>query len=494
MVRMSYLGLDIGTSGCKAVVFDEEGVPLGGARRGYVVKAPQAGWAELDSRGVVEACRAVVAEAAGLAAKQPVRALGISSQGEAFTPVGPGGEHLGDAMVSSDSRSLPFIEPFVSRFGLDRLYRITGHTPSTLFTLFKLLWLKQNRPQVWKDAVGFHCFEDLVHLHLGLEPAMGWPLAGRTMLFDVANHRWSPEILAALELEAGQLARPLPSGSVAGTIPAAVAADWGLPAGVKVVTGGHDQTIAALGAGVTEVGAAMYAAGSVECLCPLLPRLTLNTELCRDNLCCYDYSLAGCYTSVAYSLTGSNLLDYFRTQFGGGLSYGQLVDECPAAPTSLLALPYFTPSGTPYFDQRTPGAVFGWRLTTSRGELLKGLLEAVALEMKLNLALLEEAGMRIDRLIATGGGVRHRQLVQLKADVLNKPIECIEVAEAGCLGAARLAQSADQGVPVRELARRESRPKALIQPQPQRAAIYHDKFAQYRDFYANLKAWVGRHS
>ncbi len=484
---MSYLGLDIGTSGCKAVVFDETGAPLGGARRGYAVRSPQPGWAELDSRAVVEACRAVVAEAAGLAQGDPVRALGISSQGEAFTPVGRGGECLGDAMVSSDSRSLPLIAPFVSGFGLERLYRITGHTPSTLFSLFKLLWLKQNRPEVWKSASGFYCFEDLVHLHLGIEPAMGWPLAGRTMLFDVASHAWSPEILAALELDGRRLARPLPSGSVAGTVPAAAAAQWGLPAGVKVVTGGHDQTIAALGAGVTEPGEAMYAAGSVECLCPVLPELTRNAALCRDNLCCYDYSLAGSYTSVAYSLTGSNLLDYFREQFGGGLSYEQLVGEFPDAPTTLLALPYFTPSGTPYFDQRTPGALFGWRLTTSRGEVLKGLLEGVALEMKLNLALLEHAGMRIDRLVATGGGVRDRRLVQLKADVLNKPIERIEVDEAGCLGAARLAQSADQRVPARQLARRAGRPESLVRPDPDRAALYQRKFGEYRDFYAKLK-------
>jgi xylulokinase len=488
---MSYLGIDIGTSGCKAMVFDAEGKPLAGAHCSYVVNTPQPGWAELDSQKVINACCFVIAEAAQAAGDDPIRALGISSQGEAFTPVSGSGEYLGNAMVSSDSRSFELIEPFVRQFGLERLYGITGHTPSPLFSLFKLLWLKRNQPEIWKQCARFLCFEDLLHLRLGLEPAIGWPLAGRTMLFDVKKHAWSQEILTALELEERQLARPLPSGGIAGIIPADIGSGLGLPQGTKVVAGGHDQAIGALGAGVIEEGSAMYAAGSVECLCPVVSRLTLSPELCRNNLCCYDYSLPGYYTSVAYSLTGSNLLQYFREQFGPTLSYDAMLAELPAAPTTLLALPYFTPSGTPYFDQRTPGALLGWRLTTSRGELLKSLLEAVALEMKLNLELLESSGMKIDRLIATGGGSRNRQLVQLKADVLNKPIESIEISEAGCLGAAKLAQSADQNIPALELARREFRPKEKILPDSGRAEQYQHKFGQYKLFYSGIKNMPG---
>lgn len=488
---MSYLGIDIGTSGCKAVVFDAAGKPLGGAHRAYAVKTPRPGWAELDSQEVIEACCAVIAEAARTAGNNPVRAIGISSQGEAFTPVGNGGEYLANAMVSSDSRSFETIAPFVTQFGLDRLYRITGHTPSTLFSLFKLLWIKQHRPEIWEGNTRFLCFEDLLQFRLGIDPAMGWPLAGRTMLFDVKSHVWSPEILAALELDASQLARPLASGSVAGIIPSWLAAELGLQPGVKVVTGGHDQTIGALGAGVVDEGSAMYAAGSVECLCPVVSSLTLSPELCRNNLCCYDYSMPGRYTSVAYSLTGSNLLQYYKEQFGGDLTYASLLAEMPDEPSTLLALPYFTPSGTPYFDQQTPGAVLGWRLSTSRGELLKALLEAIALEMKLNLSLLEKSGMKINRLIATGGGSRNRRLVQMKADVMNKPIECIEVAEAGCLGAARLAQSADQQVPVLELVRREFLPEQEVRPNPEQAEQYQRKFEQYQIFYSGIKDLAG---
>ncbi len=487
---MSYLGLDIGTSGCKAVVFDVDGQSLGSAHESYAVLTPRPDWAELDSQGVIDACRRVVAGAAAEACHDPVRAMGISSQGEAFTPVGRDGRHLGKAMVSSDMRSLACMTAFVAAFGQARLYRITGHTPSPLFSTFKLLWLRQHAPAVWQAASGFYCFEDLVHHHMGIQPSMGWPLAGRTMLFDVTRHAWSPEILEALALDPGRLAHPVASGTVVGELDARAARAWGLPTGVRVVAGGHDQTIAALGAGVTEPGTAMYAAGSVDCICPVLPSLILDESLCRYNFCSYDYSLPGLRASVAYSLTGSNLLAYFREQFGGGRAYAELIGEMPEAPTSLLALPYFTPSGTPYFDPTTAGAVYGWRLTTSRGELLKGLLEGVALEIRLNLDLLGQAGVRIDRLIATGGGVRDRRLVQLKADVLDKPIERIEVEEAGCLGAARLAQGADMGVAVTSLVQRK--PVDVVTPDPGRTAVYATRMARYCDLYARIKEFGDR--
>jgi len=480
---MAFLGVDIGTSGCKAVAFDTAGRTLAGAHRAYAVKSPAPGHMELDSMEVLDRCLEVIAETAAKTA-EPILALAISSQGEAFTPLDAQGNCLGDAMISSDCRAAALAEEFPAAFGLERLYDITGHTPSPLFSLFKLLWLKRNRPEVWSHAARFLCFEDLLQWRLGVEPSMGWPLAGRTMLFDVRRHVWSQEILDALELGANRLARPLASGTVAGEIPAAIAAGLGLGAGVKVVVGGHDQTLAALGVGVREAGEAMYAAGSVECLCPVFAAPVLSPELCRNNLCCYDYSLPGHYCSVAYSLTGSNLLQYLREQFGREQSYELFLQQLPEEPTNLLALSYFTPSGTPYFDSRTPGAILGLRLTTAKGEIFKAFLEAVALEMKLNLALLERSGVKTTQLLATGGGARNPKLLQMKADILNMPITRLDVDEAGCRGAATLA-AGDAWNPLRA-------PHAVVTPDPRRAELYNRKFQQYQELYAGMKALSGK--
>ncbi|NOY74552.1 MAG: hypothetical protein GXP32_02010 [Kiritimatiellaeota bacterium] len=180
---MSYLGLDIGTSGCKSVVFDAEGATLASAYRAYPVLTPEPGHAELDSNEVMGSCLAVIKETAVAAAGKgdPVSGISISSQGEAFTPVDSNGAIIGNGMVSSDARAAGLVERVASEFGGEKLYEITGHTAYSMFTLFKLLWLKENRADIWNAAAGFHCYEDLMCLKMGLKPAISWPLAGRTM-------------------------------------------------------------------------------------------------------------------------------------------------------------------------------------------------------------------------------------------------------------------------------------------------------------------------
>jgi xylulokinase len=499
---LSYLGLDVGTTGCKAGVFSEAGRLLAWAYREYPLLVPQPGWAEIESEGVCAACREVIRDAVAQCPRDPVAALGISCQGEAFTPVAADGRILGNGMVSSDTRAEAMVGPWSRQFGDRRLYQITGHTPHPMFTLYKLLWLRQHRPETWRAAAKFYCFEELVQLRLGLEPAISWPLAGRTMMFNVSRHAWQPEILTAIELDAARLARPAPAGSVVGVIPPSVAGQWGLPNGVQVVAGGHDQPCGALGAGIAEPGRAMYATGTVECICPAFDRPIFADNLFHHNLCTYDYTLPGMYTTVAFSLTGGNLLRWFRDQWSpaecreaahsGADVYDLILRGLPSEPTDLLVLPYFTPSGTPYFDADLPGAILGLRLGTTRPQMLRGLLEGVALEMRLNVDILDRAGLCIREFRAIGGGAKNQALVQLKADVLNRPITTLEVTEAGCLGVALLACAAASGAAPRELVPHWVKTTGAVEPDPHRAARYQEKFESYRHLYPALRRWRGQ--
>ncbi len=499
---MSYLGLDVGTTGCKAGAFDAEGRLLALAYREYPLLSPEPGWAEIDSVEVCRACREVIAEAVQACAGDPVRAMGISSQGEAFTPIGPDGRILGNGMVSSDARAEPLMHAWSQEFGPQRLYEITGHTPHPMFTIFKLLWLRDHRPEAWAAARKFYCYEELIQADLGLEPAISWPLAGRTMMFNVRTHAWDEEILSAVGLDPSRLARPVPSGTVVGTVPARVAGELGLPEDLPVVAGGHDQPCGALGAGVVEPGLAMYATGTVECICPAFDRPIFTDELFRNNLCTYDHTLQGMYTTVAFSLTGGNLLRWFRDEWGqpeveeaarsGSDPYDLLTKHMAAEPTDLLVLPYFTPSGTPYFDAKVPGAVLGLRLTTKRGEVLRALLEGVALEMRLNVDILEQAGLHVREFRAIGGGARSGALTQLKADVLGRPITTLAVTEAGCLGVAMLACAAETGREPLALARTWVKTTSVVKPDPKRATIYNERFEQYRQVYPIMRDFYHR--
>ncbi len=495
---MSYLGLDIGTSGCKAVVFNEYGEELAAAFREYPLITPNEGWVELDSEEVCAKCFEVIKEVALKTNADPVQAMGISSQGEAFTPVDKNGNILGNGMVSSDTRASGIVNAFCADFGSEKLYSITGHTAYPMFSLFKLIWIKQNKPEIWKKTAKFLCFEDLLHLKLGLDPAIGYPLAGRTMLFNVTSHQWDEEILSAVGLQPGQLARPLPSGSSVGTIPAKIAYQLGLQNEVMVVTGGHDQSCGALGAGIVLKGMAVYATGTVECITPAFEKPIFGDELYKNNYCTYDFAVPGMYTTVAYSLTGGNILKWYRDEFAFPEKeiarqndrnvYEVILDSLPRNPSKLLVLPYFTPTGTPYFDSHITGAILGLRFNTSREEILRALLEGVAFEMRLNLSILEKSGIVVNELRAIGGGSKSKAWTQLKANVLNKPITTVAVTEAGCFGAAILAKSAITGISLEVIISEWVKTFQTIFPQDEFTGFYEKQFQTYMKLYPALKS------
>lgn len=494
---MSYLGLDIGTSGCKAVVFDEAGNELASAYHEYAVFSASDGWAELDSCQVMQSCMDVIREAAAKS-DDPVRGIGISSQGEAFTAIGPDGEILANAMVSSDSRAASISQDWSEKFGRQRLYEKTGHTPSPIFSLFKLIWLKENRPDIWRKSKAFYCFEDLIQMRLGIDPAISWCLAGRTVMFNVLEHVWDQDILSEIGLDPAKLARPIASGEIAGTIPPAVARELGIPDGVIVVAGGHDQCCGALGAGVVSAGRAVYGTGTVDCITPAFSKPVFSESLFASNLATYDYTVSGMYTTVAYSLTGGNIMKWFRDELAqpevqkaaelGVSPYELMLKQIGDKPSGLLVLPYWTPSGTPYFDSDTPGAILGMRMTTTRQDVLRGLLEGVAFEMKLNLDILQHSGIEVDELVAIGGGAKSRSFIQLKADVLDKPIARAKVTEAGCLGVAMLAKAACTGESIKEISKNWVKITDIIEPSKANSDAYNQQFENYLKLYPALQS------
>ena len=480
------------------MVFDSKGKELASSYREYPVIHPGSACSEINSDEVISKCFEVIAEV-NSKTPDPVVSMCISSQGEAFTPVGIDGKSLGNAMVSSDSRARDIVADWSNAFGMKKIYQSTGHTPHPLFTLFKILWIKENQPDVWEKANLFLCFEDLFHYRVGLEPKISWSLAGRTMLFDVIKHEWNDEILEKVGLSSDRLAIPAAPGEITGVISLKHGHKIGFKNPVTIVAGGHDQTCAALGAGVIEPGMCMYATGSVECFCPILDKPSFSDKLRLNNLCCYDYTIKGRYTSVAYSLTGGNILQWVRDEFGqsekaeairsGQNAYSLLLNAMPSLPTDLLVLPYFSATGTPYFDTRAKGAIVGLQLTTTKGEITRALLEGVALEMKLNLQLMEESGMKINTFIATGGGTRNKLWTRLKADVLNKKIMVRNVVEAGCYGAAMLACSAVEKLTVEQLLRQNYVESEVFVPNQEYAGIYDSKFETYKKMYPALKSF-----
>lgn len=492
----NYLGIDIGTSACKAAVFNEHGNQVAAARREYDIISLHAGWAELDTDIVIDKCFDVIREAASQIEIGQVVGMGISSQGEAFTLIDEEGRALCKALVSSDSRAKDLIDTWTEEFGEDKLYRITGHSPHPMFSLFKLLWIKKNKPEIWKKNHKILCFEDLLQFRLGVQnPSMGWPLAGRTMLFDILHHDWNDEILKKIGLKKNQLSKSLQSGSLAGYVDITIARDLKLSEKTFIVTGGHDQPCSGLGTGAITPGIAAYNSGTVECITPAFNNPVFTDELRNNNLCSYNHAAPGKYASVAFSLTGGNLLKWFRDEFGNqeineagrskSNSYELLLNQIPENPSRLLVLPYFTPTGTPYFDESVKGAIFGLDFSVTRLEILKALLEGVAMEMKMNLEILKDSGCPVNELRIIGGGSKSMKHVQLKSDVIGMPVTIMNVSEAGCLGVAMLAYASHSSQDVVKIAEKWVKPVSRVYPQNK---IHYDIiFENYRRLYPALK-------
>lgn len=501
---MSLLGLDLGITGAKAIVFDLEGRIMGQAYREYPLLHPQPGWAELDSIQVWEAAKECIREAVALACgADPVKALSVSCQGEAFTPVSKDRKVLGNAIVCLDQRNLAQHRWLEEHLGRERIFRITGMPLHPMYTLSKLVWLREHDPTTFSSTWKYLCYGDFALFMLGVEPAIDYSVAGRTMAFDVTRNEWSAELLELAGLSASHFAEAKPSGTAVGVVPREVAADLGLPEGVVACTGGHDQPCGALGAGIVREGIAMDATGTVECITPVLSKPVLSDQMLRNSYCCYSHVKRGMYITLAFTFTGGSLLRWYRDVLGheereaasrtGADVYGVILSKASSSPTGLLALPHFAGSGTPTFDAESKGAILGLTLETTKADLMQALLEGLTYEMKLNLERLDQAGVGIEELRPIGGGAKSEFWLQLKADVLERTVKSLHVSEAACLGAALLAGlGAGLYSSLDDAAQNVVRVKRSYEPDAQRSALYREVYDVYRDLYPAVASLLHR--
>jgi xylulokinase len=493
---VSLLGIDVGTTGCKAAAFSLDGALLASAYREYPTEHPQPGWAELDSRRVIGRVEETIAEVAAAARADPVTALCVSSMGEAMTPVSADRRILGPSILMTDARGADLVVPLIERFGRRALYGINPNVPGPLYSLPKLLWIRRHRPALYEQAHKFLLWSDLVAFMLGAAPATSYSLANRTMLFDIRREDWSDALLDASGIAREKLARCAPSGAVAGTVSDGAAARLGLPQGVAIVVGGHDQCCNSLGAGIARAGPAVCGIGTFECITPTYDRIPDSATMLESGLGVEHHVLAGLYVSFIHNQSGS-LVRWFRDTFAaadnrllgpGEDIYDALALEMPAEPTGLLVLPHFEPSGAPEMISNSAGAIVGLKMDTTRGEILKAIMESATFWFAGAMDRLKRMRIDTSEFIATGGGARSDPWLQIKADVFGVPFVRPAITETGTLGAAILAgmatgalASAEDGIS------RFVRRRRVFEPDPRRHAIYRERLTAYQQLYPRLK-------
>jgi xylulokinase len=445
---MSLLGIDVGTTGCKAAVFSTTGDCLASAYQEYDVQRPQPGWAELDVAQVWARIRETIRAAVSAAAKDPVRALAVSSLGEAVVPVSYDGRVLGPALLSFDVRGEEYSETLGRALDSRSFYQLTGNAFGNHYTLTKLKWIQEHQPALYERADKFLLWGSFVSWMLGAEPVVDYSLANRTLLFDLDRQAWSEEMLARAGLERRKLPTPAPSGTAVGTVRGPIAGELGLPPGVAIVLGAHDQCSAAVGSGAIEEGQAVYGMGTYLCVTPVFSRRREAAVMLERGLNTEHHALPGKYVAFIYNQGGA-LVKWFRDTFAqaerreaqrtGQDVYARLIAEVPAEPCPIVVLPDSAGMGTPEFIAEACGVMVGLRPDTARGDILKGILEGTTFDLRERIESLPPTGIRIDEFRAVGGGSKSDTWIRVCADILGRPFVRPRVTEAGTLGAAILA-------------------------------------------------------
>jgi xylulokinase len=257
--------------------------------------------------------------------------------------------------------------------------------------------------------------------------------------------------------------------------------------------GGHDQCCNSFGSGIYQAGKAVCGIGTVECIAPTYATIPEAEDMLPNGLNVEHHILPGLYVSFIYNQAGS-LLKWFKATFAATEAqradqvYDLLTQEMPVEPTTLLTLPYFEPTGTPYFITDASGALIGLKTTTTRGEILKSLLECETLYFLESMLTLKHLGIDTSEFVATGGGAKSNAWLQIKADIFGVPFVRLNVVEAGTLGAAMLAGLAT-GIfhSPQEAVACYVKPERRFEPDWQRHAVYQEKYAKYQQLYPTLK-------
>ena len=493
---MSLLGLDLGTTGCKAIAFDADGKPLVTAYREYPLLNPHPGFFELDPNAVWSHLCDCIREVTAKIPTNPAKALAISAQGEAVIPVSKTSEVLANSPVTADNRALEQADRLRERLGAEKIYAISGQPVHGQFSVPKIAWWKEHEPALYRDSWKFLCYGDFALQRLGLEPVIDYSMAARMLGFDIRSLSWSEELLGAAGVDGEKLPVARPSGYVVGEISRAIALDLGLPPGVQVVVGGHDQPCGALGAGVLGRGEAMYAIGTTESIAAVVKEPTSRLE--QDNVPCYPHVVPEMFAALTGNQTGGRLLRWYRDQLGAAERavaqreqrdvYDVIVDQAGDEPSGLMILPHFAGSGSLQNDPNSRGAILGLTFDTRRQDLVKALLEGITFEQALSIQQLRTAGIEVDDLRAIGGGARSAKWLQMKADIVGTPISAIGVSDAASLGAALLA---GWGIGIyaslEEAVARTVSISARYEPDEKRSAHYRDQLDVYRQLYPTLR-------
>ena len=487
--KMYVAGLDVGTTGCKIAVFDNNGENVNTYYTEYDARH-SGGLHEIDFSDVREGVLGLLS----MAAKEyKLCALGVTSFGETFAMLDENDNVLAPSMLYTDPRGKEQCARLENMIGNEKITLLTGVAPNEMYSISKIMWLKDNMPQAYSKCKKILLGEDFIVYTLTGKRQIDYSLAARTGAFDIENKCWSKEIFDAAGVDLSLMSTPCEAGCVAGDILESIKEKLGISYDLTIVNGCHDQVAAMIGAGVFEKGIAMDGTGTVECIPVVFDDIPKELSVYSGGYSVVPF-INGKYACYALSFTGGATLKWFRDNLSadeyekckekGENIYAYLDSKVPEEPTDILVLPHFAGAATPYMDTSSKAAFVGVTLETTKYDLYKALMEGTSYEILLNFNTLKNFIGEVKEIRATGGGASSAVWLQIKADILGTKICAMTCKEVGAAGTAALAGVAS--VVYSDLSSAISLLSGVSKeyfPDDSRAEKYSAHYEKYKDLY-----------
>ncbi len=498
---MEYLlGVDIGTSGTKTVLFDTQGNVAASKTIEYPMQQPQNGWAEQNPedwwQAVCGGIRAVVAQSG--AAPGEIVGVGLSGQMHSLVMLDADNQVLRPAILWCDQRTAAECEEIYRRVGKERYIELTANPALTGFTAGKILWVRNHEPEIYAKCRHILLAKDYVRLRLTGVYATEVSDASGMGLLDVPHRCWSDEVLEKLEIDRALLAEVYESPEVTGRITAEAAQLTGLAEGTPVVGGAGDNAAAAVGTGVVEDGQAFATIGTSGVVFAHTSGLSVDPKGRVHTFCC---AVPGAWHVMGVTLAAGQSLKWYKDQFCGldcqqaeqeGVDPYVLLDraaeQVPIGSNRLLYLPYLMGERTPHLDPDCRGAFVGLSGMHTRYDLLRAVMEGVTFSLRDCAEILREMQVHPTQILACGGGGTSPLWRQMLADVLGCPVATTVSKEGPALGVAILA-GVGAGVygSVEEGCRKLIAVNAAQAPIPENVQAYQAFYEIYRALYPALR-------
>ncbi len=502
---MALLGLDIGTSGTKALVLQPNGAVLATAESPHELQTPRPGWTQQDPENWWRAARTAAHQAlrkAGIKSAQ-ITAIGLSGQMHGSVFLGEGPKPLRPALLWNDQRTAEQCRQIEQAAGgREQLINMVSNPALTGFTAPKILWFREKEPAKYEKCRHVLLPKDYIRYRLTGEYVSEVSDASGTLLLDVKSRRWHDDLISRLGIDRSILPPVVESQEITGRITPAVAAATGLPAGIPVVGGAGDQAAGAVGTGVVAPGLVSAAMGTSGVIFAAAASPRTDPQGRVHTLCHAipnTWCVFGCMLSAGGSLQWLRNALYtaetqqlVRKKKDPGVLYERmmaLAEKAPAGAENLFFLPYLTGERCPHADPAARGCFIGLTPRHGQAHLIRAVLEGITFGMREQVAILRSLGIPIEQVRASGGGARSDFWRRLQADMYQAPVVTIHVSEGAALGAAILAGvGAGLWSSVPEATAQIIRVRRRNNPHERRAKFYDAHYRKYAGLYPALRA------